>query len=153
MNLLPETLTFWHWWVLAVLLIILELTMPLLFFLWLGFAAALVGGGLYFFPEMGWKYQFLWFSVLSVLSVVISRMVIKRHPTHTDQPTLNRRGSQYIGRVITLKEPIYDGVGRINVDDTTWKVSGPDLPAGRKIRIVASEGTLLKTEEVVEEGV
>ena len=48
----------------------------------------------------------------------------------SDQPLLNRRGEQLIGRIATLTEPIKDGRGRVRIGDTMWRVSGPDLPAG-----------------------
>ncbi len=38
-----DNVVFWHWWILAGVLLILELTSPVFFFLWLGFAAAAVG--------------------------------------------------------------------------------------------------------------
>ncbi|MBF0368032.1 MAG: NfeD family protein [Magnetococcales bacterium] len=138
----------WHWWILSVLLIILEILVPAVFFLWLGIAAGLVGGLLLLFPEMGWKAQVLWFSGLAVASIGVWHGYLKKNPTSTDQPTLNRRGSQYIGRVFTLDEPIENGVGRIRVDDTGWKVSGPDLSSGAKVRVTGTKGTLLLVEAV-----
>jgi hypothetical protein len=38
----------------------------------------------------------------------------------SDQPKLNRRGEQYVGRTFTLEEPIVNGHGKIRVDDSTW---------------------------------
>lgn len=64
----------------------------------------------------------------------------------TDVPALNRRGEQYIGRVFTLTEPIVNGVGKVKVDDTTWKVNGDDMEAGAKVRVVAIDGTVFKVE-------
>ena len=42
-----DKILFWHWWILAGALLILELTSPVFFFLWLGFSAAAVGFLLY----------------------------------------------------------------------------------------------------------
>ena len=52
----------------------------------------------------------------------------------------------FIGRRFALSEAIDNGVGKIRVDDTTWKVKGPDLPEGAKVRVTAAEGTLLVVE-------
>ena len=45
-----QNIVFWHWWILAGVLLILELTSPVFVFLWLGFAAAAVGFLLLVFP-------------------------------------------------------------------------------------------------------
>jgi membrane protein implicated in regulation of membrane protease activity len=58
-------------------------------------------------------------------------------------PGLNRRAEQLIGSEAALDEPIENGVGRIRLGDTVWRVRGPDLPAGEKVRVVAVEGALL----------
>ena len=141
-----ETLGHWHWWILAAVLIILEVFAPGAFFLWLGLAAVAVGGVVYLSPGMSWEYQLLLFSVLSVISIVIWRKYFRITPTDTDQPHLNRRGEQYVGRVFTLEEPIVDGVGKIRVDDSTWKVHGEDCPAGTRIEVTGVDGTILKVE-------
>ena len=137
---------YWHWWVLAVVLIILEAFSPGVFFIWMGIAAGVVGMLLLLMPGMGWEVQLLLFALTSVASIAIWRMVLSRHPTATDQPRLNRRGEQYIGRVFTLQGPIVNGGGKINVDDSTWKVEGVDCMAGTRVRVVTAEGVVLKVE-------
>ena len=94
-----------------------------------------------------WQGQFLIFAVLSVASIVGWRIYLKRHPTETEQPTLNRRGEQYVGRTFTLGEPVVNGTGKISVDDSTWKVEGDDMPAGTQIRVTGVEGTVFRIEE------
>jgi membrane protein implicated in regulation of membrane protease activity len=41
-----------------------------------------------------------------------------------------------------------DGVGKLHVDDTSWKISGANLPAGSHVKVVGVEGTMLKVEAV-----
>ena len=48
-----EQLDYWHWWILAAALIILEVFAPGAFFLWLGMAAGAVGGMVYLAPNHG----------------------------------------------------------------------------------------------------
>ena len=139
-----EQLGHWHWWILAAALIILEVFAPGAFFLWLGIAAVAVGGVVYVSPEMDWEYQILLFSVLSVISIVIWRKYFRSTPGDTDQPHLNRRGEQYVGRVFTLDEPVSDGMGKIRVDDSTWKIRGEDCPAGTQVEITGVDGTILQ---------
>ncbi len=140
-------LSFWHWLILGVVLVILEALAPGIIFLWLGIAALVTGLAVLAAQDMGWQYQVLIFAALSVVSVVSGRMWVKRHPTETDHPTLNRRGQQYIGRVFTLGEPIVNGTGKLRVDDTTWKINGSDLPAGTRVKVAQANGTVLQVEK------
>jgi hypothetical protein len=142
-----ESLAFWHWWVLAVVLVVLEILAPGVFFLWLGVAAGITGLVLLAVPDTTWQVQVLTFAVLSVASIAGWRYYQKGHPAPTDQPALNRRGEQYVGRTLTLEEPIVNGRGKIRVDDTTWRVEGDDLPAGTRIKVVAVDGVVLKVEK------
>jgi membrane protein implicated in regulation of membrane protease activity len=144
---LPAGIEFWHWWVAAIGLIVVEALVPGAIFLWLGISAAVVGAILLAAPELSWEYQLLIFAVLSVGSVIGWRAYHKRHPTKTDLPNLNRRGEQYVDRLITLDEPIVNRVGKIRLDDTSWKVTGQDLPAGARVRVVGVDGVVLQVEE------
>jgi membrane protein implicated in regulation of membrane protease activity len=101
---------------------------------------------LYVVPGLPWEYQLIMFSVLSVASIVLWKRYTRKHPPRTDQPSLNRRGTQYIGRIFTLEAPIVNGVGKIRVDDTTWKVNGADCPAGTHVEVVGIRGTVLQVE-------
>jgi len=143
-----EQLDYWHWWVIGIILIILELFLPGAFFLWMGIAAGVVGVILLISPEMGWQYQFIVFAVVSVVSIVVWRIYLNKHPTITDKPTLNMRGEQYVGRVFTLAEPIVNGIGKLKVDDTMWKIEGKDCDSGTKVRVYKTDGALLKVEVV-----
>ena len=141
-----ENVVFWHWWILAGLLLILELTAPAFFFLWLGIAAAAVGLIMLVFPSIGIETQLVLFAIASIVAVVAWRKYRESRPLTTDQPNLNRRGHQYIGRMFSLTEPIDNGVGKVVVDDSTWKVKGPDLPAGTHVKVVGVEGTIFRVE-------
>ena len=112
-----DNLVFWHWWILAGVLLILELSTPVFFFLWLGFAAAAVGFLLLIFPGMPIAWQLSLFGVLSVVAVVVWRKYRETHPPVSDQPLLNQRGQQYTGRVFTLDHPIVNGVGKVEVTE------------------------------------
>jgi len=141
-----ESLVFWHWWILAGVLLIIELTAPVFFFLWLGMAAAATGLLLLVFPSMPVEFQLVLFAVLSVVAVIAWRKYRESRPVVSDQPNLNRRGQQYEGRVFTLDQPIENGIGKITVDDSTWRVKGPDLPAGARVRVSGVEGVVFLVE-------
>ncbi len=139
-------LTYWHWWVLGVVFIILEIFSPGVFFMWLGIAAGVVGLLLLAIPGMSWEWQVLAFAAVSVGSIWLGRSYLMRNPIETDQPLLNRRGEQYVGRVFTLDADMVNGAGKIRVDDTTWKVNGPDCTAGHKVRVTGVNGMVLLVE-------
>lgn len=143
-----SSLTHWHWWVLAVALIVLEVFAPGAVFIWMGAAAAVVGVILLIAPDMGWEYQFMVFSILSVVSIATWKVYQRKHPTETDRPTLNRRGEQYVGRTFTLDVPIVNGLGKIRVDDSTWKIEGADCPVGTQVKVTGVEGTVLMVEKI-----
>lgn len=140
-----ESLTFWHWWILAAILIIFEVVSPAAFLIWIGLAAGLVGL-LLWAVDLSWQIQLLLFGVLSVVCVVLGRSWFKRNPIETDRPNLNRRGQNLIGRVFEVEQAIQDGSGRIRVGDSTWKANGPDTPVGRKVKVVGIESAVLQVE-------
>ncbi len=137
---------FWHWFILAVLFIIIEAFAPGAFFLWMGVAAGVVGVLLWAMPNMVLEIQILVFAVVSVVSVVAWRFYLHSHPTQSDEPLLNRRGEQYVNRTFTLEEPIVNGQGKIRVDDSTWKITGEDCGAGTRVTVVGVDGVMLKVE-------
>ena len=141
-----EQLTYWHWWILALALLVLEVFAPGAVFLWMGVGAGIVGVILLLAPDLGWEYQLMIFAIFSVVSIAAWRMFIRKHPTETDKPSLNRRAEQYVGRVFTLSEPIVNGTGKIRVDDSSWKVSGVDCDANTRVKVVSVDGTILKVE-------
>jgi hypothetical protein len=139
-------IVFWHWWILAGMLLILELTSPVFFFLWLGFSAAAVGFLLLVFPQIPVTGQLILFGVLSFVTILAWRRHGKARPPSSDQSQLNTRGQQYMGQVFSLEKPIVNGVGKVVVNDSTWGVKGPDLPAGARVRVVGVDGVVFIVE-------
>ena len=144
MSGLLTALTPWHWLLAAVALMIAEALMPGIFLLWFGGGAAATGALLWLWPGMSWQLQWVFFALVSILSIVVVRRYRDGHPEQTSHPTLNQRGMSYVGRRYTLVEPIVDGYGKLHVDDTSWKISGENLPAGTHVKIVGVEGTVLR---------
>ncbi len=135
---------FWHWLVLGLVLAIIEALAPGTFFLWLGVSSVVVGLVVWVVPQLALEYQILFFALFSLASIALSRRYLKSHPIHSEQPLLNRRGEQYIGRTFTLTEPIVNGRGKIHVDDSTWRVTGEDCEAGSQVLVTGAEGVVLK---------
>ncbi len=143
-----DAIDFWHWLILALLLIILEIVIPGAFFLWMGVSAGVIGLILWISPDISWESQLLLFSVISVVSIALWRIRLNKHPTESEDNTLNARTTQYIGRVFTLVEPIEDSYGKIHVDDSYWQVSGPNCEKNKKVKVISADGMTLKVEPV-----
>jgi inner membrane protein len=144
---LLASLGFWDWFIAGGLLLILEVLAPGVFMLWLGLAAMLVGA-ISIFVDWTWRAQFIAFAVFSVAAIPLWRRLSMQVGTTTDQPFLNRRAEALVGRVFTLEKPIVDGSGTIPIDDTVWRITGADVPAGSRVKVVRVEGTALHVEPI-----
>jgi membrane protein implicated in regulation of membrane protease activity len=133
----------WIWPILGILLMGLETLAPGVFLLWFGIAAIIVGI-LLFFIALSWQGQLLTFAVLSAAMVPLWRRFGRPSTTKTDKPFLNRRSQSLVGRVLTLEKPIVDGIGTVRIDDTIWRVEGPDAPAGSRVKIEQADGARLR---------
>jgi membrane protein implicated in regulation of membrane protease activity len=137
----------WNWMLLGFILLCLEIFAPGVFLLWIGIAALIVGSAsllLWDAAFWSWQVQVLVFLMLSLASAYVGKKIVRDRETASDQPLLNKRGAQMIGRTATLAEPIKEGRGRIKLGDTTWRVSGPDLPAGAQVRVIGAADTDLE---------
>ena len=140
-----EGIVFWHWFVAGLAFFILEAFLPGAIFLWMGISAFVVGALGWVLP-MSWQIEFVLFGTLSIVSFFVYRRF--RAPPTSDKPTLNRRGHSYVGRTFTLESPIINGDGKLRVDDSQWRINGPDLPAGALVKVTEADGTTLKVEKI-----
>jgi membrane protein implicated in regulation of membrane protease activity len=125
-----------------VALLALEIAAPGAFFLWFGLAAIAVGV-LSLFVAVPWQAQLLIFVVLATLVVLIGRRYFSRAGDDQVSTGLNQRGQRLVGTIVVLSEPIVDGKGRVRIDDTTWRVIGPNMVSGTRVRVVHADGALL----------
>lgn len=139
----------WFWWGLALALFALEAVLPGTFMLWLGFAALGTGLVHVLLPGIGLGGLWIVFAVLSLVAVWVGWVLRRRRaPRASDQPLLNRRGAQLVGRVFPLDTPIHNGRGRLKIDDAYWTAEGPELPAGTRVRIEAVDALILHVRPV-----
>ncbi len=137
------------WAVFALVLFALEVMAPGAFMLWLAFAASAVLVIVWAVPGLSFLLQAVLFVVLGVASILIYRKWFRGNDdAPTDQPGLNRRTDQLLGRVVVLQSAIERGSGRVQIADAYWTVSGDDLPVGTSVRIVGADGMVLKVEAV-----
>ena len=133
----------WNWLILAAILFVLELLAPGIFLMWFGMAAA-VTGLIVFRYDLAWQWQLIWFCGLSLAAVLLAAKYLRQHPSESERPLLNERAVQLIGQSFELVDPIVNGRGSIKTGDTIWRVEGPELPKGARIKVVGADGTVLK---------
>ncbi|WES69629.1 NfeD family protein [Superficieibacter sp. HKU1] len=115
------------------------------YLLWSGVAAVIVGLVVWLLP-LGWEWQGLMFSLLTLLAAWLwwrwlAQRVREQKPADSQ---LNQRGQQLIGRRFTLDNALVNGRGHMRVGDSSWMVSADtDLPAGTPVEVVAVEGIVL----------
>ena len=135
----------WNWLILAVVLLTLETVIPGVHFLWFGIAAAFIGV-LAYSTNIDWQWQVLAFVLLSVLVLFWVRRFVRPDVAISDQPDLNVRGQQYVGRALVVEQAIQNGRGKVRVGDTLWAAEGPDVPAGGRVTVTGARGTVLVVE-------
>ncbi len=138
-----KTLGTWNWLIFGFILMALELAAPGVFLFWLGLSALLVGL-LSFLIQPSWQTQLLMFAVFSVAAVPLwRRFAFASRSASISNPFLNKRTDAMVGREFTLEKPIVNGTGTVRIDDTIWRVAGPDAPAGSRVKIVQADGASL----------
>jgi membrane protein implicated in regulation of membrane protease activity len=139
------SLGIWNWFIVGGILLAIEVMAPGSFMLWLGLSALLVGV-ISLVIDWPWQAQFVAFAFFAIVSIPIWHRVGRRMGKAGDQPFLNRRHEALVGRVFMLERPIVNGAGTIRVGDTVWRVTGPDQPAGNRVKITGSDGGTLMVE-------
>ena len=140
-----EQLGPWTWIIVGLLLLGLELLMPGNIAVWFGIAAILTGI-LALLTSFGWQVEWLFFCLSAVALVLAGRRLFAREKSPGERPFLNERGRRLVGTSYVLTDPIVNGRGTIRVDDTNWRVRGPDLPSGTRVRVAAADGPALTVE-------
>jgi inner membrane protein len=127
----------------AWLIALISLALP-----WVGIGAGLIGAW-----QIAQGDKSGWWLVGTGVAMLVADVLIDfvwAHPsiTKSDQPDLNRRAEQLIGRVLLLEEAIEGGRGKVRVGDTLWLAEGAELPAGTRVKVTAVRRDALQVEPV-----
>jgi len=141
----PANLGSWNWFIVAVVLFVLETIIPGIHFLWFGLAAVIVGI-LALATGLAWQWQLIAFALIAIVTVFLVRRFADPQSVASDEPDLNVRGAQYIGRSFVVSHAIKEGRGKIRVGDTIWNAEGEDAPVGATVTVVGVDGTALVVE-------
>ena len=132
----------WAWIIAGLVLMLLELVTPGVSLIWLGIAAIAIGI-IALNVDIAWQMQVLFFALIAIVSAYLAGRALRLREARSSGLRLNDRALRLIGHTYPLSEPISSGVGRIRVEDSTWGVAGPELPAGTLVRVTGHDGTLL----------
>ena len=138
------------WVISGIVLLIVEVATPGFVIGFFGISACLVGGLLYLVPAMGEGWQWLLFSLFSILSIVFLRKTMKRvFVGETDKKSVNP-DDDFTGKIVTVTEAIRKDVGgRVDLFGVSWMaVSDDDIPAGANARVTGKQNLTLSVSKL-----
>jgi inner membrane protein len=110
------------------------------------FALAGLIAGMSLLVDFTWQYQVSIFALLGVAAVALwGRLDAARSP---DPPLNNRGPDSLVGRVFQLEKPIVGGNGMLTCDGIFWRITGHACAAGKRVKVLRADGTLLSVEPV-----
>lgn len=133
----------WFWLTLGGLLLAAEMLGTSGYLLWSGIAAVLVGIIEWLAP-FSWTAQGSLFALLTLVCVYLWYRWMRHRERHQQPNSLNQRGNQLIGTLLTLDAPLVNGIGHVRLGDSSWRVQADrDLPAGAQVVVTGVEGITL----------
>lgn len=137
----------WHWFIAAILLMILEVVVPGVFLIWLGLGAALTGLFLLLIPGASLAWQLL--ALACSISIAVTaglkwqRTLLRRQPAQ-----LNLGLDGFIGRIAEVSQPFTQGHGRIRLDGSSYPATSStrELATGQRVQITAIQADQLQVE-------
>lgn len=137
------------WLYVGVALIILEVMTPGLVSLFFGLSALTVSLLAWLVPAMGQGWQWLAFSVFSVLYILLLRKSLKK-VFSGDREVSDSLNDEFTGKLAVVVEKIAPTrPGRVEFGGSTWTAEADaELPAGASVRIVRKKNLTLKVQAV-----
>jgi len=135
---MSEALPYWVWLVGGLALCMAETLAPGAFLIWIGIAGLAIGAVDFVWP-LPLAAQALGFAVLAAALAILGKRFYGSLAASSEQRGGNR-AHELVGREFYLDGEMARGFGRIRVGDSVWRVAGPDLPSGEKVRVVRVVG-------------
>ena len=157
-----ENLLWWHWIVLGIILVLMELVVPSLTIFWFGLGALVTGLLLAILPEISLKWQVLVFSVSSIgftffwFRLFVPRKKIKALRVD-EQAAIGQTG------IAATRAMVPGEMGRVVfsvpvLDDESWMyLADEPIETGNRVRVTAilsperkgrAQDRILKVEKV-----
>lgn len=138
----------WHWVVLGIVLMLLELAVPAFFLVWFGLGALIVGVLLVAYSSMPFAFQVLAWTAFSLLFIWLWFKVFR--PNIYKSRAGTARGSLIgeVGLVTRDIRPYEKGQIRFQkpiLGDEVWEsVADEEIRVGERVRVLDVEGNTLK---------
>ena len=140
----------WHWVVLGIALMLLELAVPAFFLLWFGLGAVIVGVLLAAFPEMSLAFQFATWTLSSLFFIWLWFKVFKPNVHRTRAGMSKGSLVGEIGLVTKEIRPYEKGQIRFQkpiLGDEVWEsIADQEIKVGERVRVLDVEGNTLKVD-------
>jgi len=147
------SLLYWHWILLGIALVLMEIALPSFITLWLGAAAIVVGLLLLAMPDMSFTLQILIWTVMSVLLTWGWFKFMK--PLSVDRTMAGLSREQIIGQAgQVLRVPLDGGKGLLRfpapiLGADEWQfISQDELKVGDRVRVTELSGNSLIVSKV-----
>lgn len=141
-------LLWWHWVVLGIVLVVLELAVPMFFLVWFGAGAIVVGIALAVLPALSFPWQIVLWIACSV-AFIAAWFRVFRPGAHKTRIGMSR--GEVIGEVGLVTRDIrpYDrGQVRFQkplLGDDLWdSIADEEIKVGERVKVLEIEGNLLK---------
>jgi len=141
-------LLWWHWIVLGIVLMLLELAVPAFFLMWFGLGAVIVGLLMLVFPDMSMAYQVIAWTTSSILLIWLWFKVFRPN-MHKTRAGLSK--GMFIGEVALVTRdirPYEKGQIRFQkpiLGDEVWdSMADEEIKAGERVKVLEVEGNILK---------
>lgn len=138
----------WHWMVVGVGLVLLELAIPAFFVIWFGLGALIVGLALALVPGMGMAGQVALWIVASLAFVVLWFKVFKNQVHRTRVGLSQGQFAGEIGLVTRPLRPYEKGQIRFQkpiLGADVWDaVAEDEIAVGDRVKVLSVEGNLLR---------
>ncbi|OGA05931.1 MAG: hypothetical protein A2W68_07320 [Betaproteobacteria bacterium RIFCSPLOWO2_02_64_14] len=140
----------WHWVVLGIALMLLELAVPAFFLLWFGLGAVIVGVLLAAFPEMSLAFQFATWTLSSLFFIWLWFKLFKPNVHRTRAGMSKGSLVGEIGLVTKEIRPYEKGQIRFQkpiLGDEVWEsIADQEIKVGERVRVLDVEGNTLKVD-------
>lgn len=138
----------WHWMVLGVVLVLLELAVPAFFVIWFGLGALIVGAALAVAPGIPLPGQIALWIVASLAFVVLWFKVFKAQVHRTRVGLSEGQFSGEVGLATRPIMPFQKGQVRFQkpiLGSDVWEaIASEDIAVGERIKVLDVEGNILR---------
>ena len=133
----------WHWFVIGIVLLVLETFGAGGFLIGIAAAAILMAALTWWLVDISWQWQLILFAAGAVIFTFLYLRFFKAFNQQTDAPNLNNRTARLIGTRFQLAETVR-GQGSVQLGDTRWKVTCEGaIEAGSQVQVTGSDGMTL----------